>query len=186
MRLIAVFILAASALPAATFAQAPAAPPRGRISAIAGPGQTWDDEGSIGRGVAAGGRAEWRLFGNTGIEGAVDVLTHDRSGGFFTAHGHSTLVSASLVHRFGDRAALHAYLLEGLNVIRHSGTTRFDDLVTERHSVDTGFHFGGGLAARIGPRVEAGPEARVYLIRVSNDSDPAWASWIGGRIGVRF
>jgi hypothetical protein len=184
MRLITLFMVAFTAVSASAPAQVPAGVPRGRVSAVAGPGQTWDDEGSIGRGTAAGGRVEWRLFGNTGIEGAVDVLTHDRRG-FFNSTGHSTLLSASFVHRFG-RAALQPYVLEGLDVVRHSGSTRSGDLVTDSRSVDTGFHFGGGLSIRIGRRFEVGPEGRFYIIRAGDDSDPAWANWIGGRIGMRF
>jgi hypothetical protein len=39
---------------------------------------------------------------------------------------------------------------------------------------------------RLGRRFEIGPEARFYIMQVSNDSDPAWADWIGVRFGARF
>jgi opacity protein-like surface antigen len=160
-------------------------PPRGAASGIVGVGRTWDDEGSIGRGIAAGGRVEWRLFGTTAIEGSFDVLTHDRDTGFFQSEGHSTLFGLSLLHRFG-RSTVQPYILGGLDLVTHSGTTRFDDMATVRDSTDPGFHFGAGVAVRVGERVEIGPEGRFYIIRAGNSSDPAWANWIGARVGVRF
>jgi hypothetical protein len=181
------FPFAAAALaPAAALAQDSAAASRGRVAGTLGAGRTWDDEGSLGRGVAVGGRVEWRLFGITAIEGALDVLTHDRPGAFFASDGTSTILSASLVHRFGAERPVQGYVLEGLSFVRHTGTTRFEDRVTALSSFDPAFHFGGGLAVRIGERIEAGPEARFYLVRVGNDSDPAWATWIGARVGIRF
>lgn len=167
----------------AVFAQSDA--PRGRVSGVLGAGRTWDDEGSIGTGVGGGGRVEWRLFGNTGIEGAVDGLTHVRRGGFFQSEGTSTILSVSLRHRFGPDIVT-TYILEGVDLVRHSGTTRIDNVTFGNKSTSTGFHFGVGLAVRVADRLEIGPEARFYILRPDNDSDPAWANWIGARLGVRF
>jgi hypothetical protein len=177
--------LALSMLTLAPRAFAQGDPPRGSVAGIVGKGQTWDDEGSMGTGVTVGGRVAWRLFANTSVEGAVELLTHDRSGRVFQSQGDSTILSASLVHRFG-RAKVQPYVLEGLHVIHHSGTTRFDNRTFDFKSTDAGLHFGGGLAVRVGDRIEIGPEARFYIIRIDNDSDPAWANWIGARVGVRF
>jgi opacity protein-like surface antigen len=132
-----------------------------------------------------GGRLEWRLFGTTGVELSADWLKHDRDGQFFEANGHTTLLGVSLLHRFGERVA-QPYVLGGLSLASHSGSTRFDDLRTERDSTDIGYHFGGGLAIRVSDRVEVGPEARFYMIQPENDSDPAFANWFGGRVGIRF
>lgn len=159
--------------------------PRGSAGGLLGLGQTWDDEGSIGTGPVVGGRVEWRLFGTTAVELSVDVLSHDREGQFFEANGRTLFTGASLVHRFGESVA-QPYLLGGVHLATHSGTTRFDDRRTERDSTDLGYHFGGGLAIRVSDRVEAGPEARFYMIQPGNDSDPATAYWIGGRVGFRF
>jgi hypothetical protein len=157
---------------------------RGSAAAIVGGGRTWDDEGQIGSGLAAGGRVDWRLIGNTRAEAAIEVLAHDRND-VFQAHGHTALASASIVQRFGRRAA-QPYVLGGLTIAHHSGTTRFNDLAVVHTSTDSGYHFGGGLAVRVGQRFEIGPEARFYIINISNDSDPAWANWFGVRFGVRF
>jgi len=183
MRGTTLLLLSMLAIPSEAVAQAD--PPRGHAGGVIGAGRTWDDEGSIGAGVVAGGRVDWRLFGNTGLEGALELLTHDRSGGPFEAEGHTAIFSVSLLHRFG-RAAVQPYVLEGLDLAWHSGTTAFGNVRSERTSVDPGFHVGAGVAVRIGTRVEIGPEGRFYFIRPESSSDPAWAYWIGARIGVSF
>jgi hypothetical protein len=54
-------------------AQAPES--RVTFGAVAGAGQTWQDESSLGGGLLAGARIERRLFGNTRAELAGDLLT---------------------------------------------------------------------------------------------------------------
>jgi hypothetical protein len=156
-----------------------------RVGGIVGAGQTWDDEGSLGPGVSAGGRIDWRLVGNTRVEAAIDLLTHDRSGEFFQANGDSVIVSASLLHGFGG-GRVQPYVLGGASLVRHSGTTQFANLSFGRKSTDGGFHFGGGLSVVVGRRFELGPEARFYIIDAGNSSDPAWLYWLGGRFAIRF
>jgi opacity protein-like surface antigen len=170
-------------LPVGAAAQTPGT--RGSAGGMIGLGKTWDDEGNIGTGPVTGGRVEWRLFGTTGVEFSVDWVSHEREGEVFEANGHTTFVGASLVHRFG-RSAVQPYVLGGLHVAMHKGSTRFDDVRTERSSTDLGYHFGGGVAFRITDRVEVGPEARFFMVQPENDSDPAFANWIGARAAFRF
>ncbi len=153
-----------------------------QAAVVAGGGRTWDDEGSIGTGVVAGGRVQWRLFGGTSIDGSLDVLTHERQAGTFEASGTSVILGGSLVHRFGGAAA-RPYVLEGIDLVRHTGSTRFGGNSTDRESTDFGFHVGGGLGVRVSDRIELGPEGRFYFIQPADSSAPAWAYWIGGRLG---
>jgi hypothetical protein len=180
----ALFLLIASLVTLAGAVSAQTPETRGSAAAIVGGGRTWDDESQIGSGLAAGGRVDWRLFGNTRAEGAFDFLRHERTG-VFESKGHTLLTSASLVQRFGSGSA-QPYLLGGLTAASHSGTNRFGDRATVHSSMDFGYHFGGGLAVRLGQRFEIGPEARFYIIQASSDSDPAWANWVGVRFGARF
>ena len=168
-------------------AEAGAQPPdlRGTVSGIVGMERTWDDEGSLGTGPAIGGRIDWRIFKNTSLEASIDSLSHDRSGGFFEAEGRTTFTGVSLVQRFGSNT-VNPYVLGGVHLASHSGSTTFDGIRTERDSTNFGYHFGGGIAFLATERVELGPEARFYLIQPDNDSDPALAYWIGVRVGVRF
>ena len=168
---------------ATAFAQAPIAE-RGRAAGSLGGGQTWDDEGSIGNGPGAGARVEWRLGGRTSVEGSFDVLRHERSGAF-QADGTSRILGVSLMQRFGPRA-VEPYVLGGIDLVSHSGTTTFGELETDRSSSDLGVHFGGGLAFAITGRVAVGPEARFFIMRPDDSSAPAFATWFGVRVGWTF
>jgi hypothetical protein len=161
---------------------------RGSIAGVFGGGRTWDDEGSLGAGPVVGGRVQWRLFGTTSVEASVDALSHDRRGGFFEAEGRTLFLGATLLHRFIGDESMRAqfYVLGGLHVAKHSGSTTFDVVRRGHASADPGYHFGGGVAIRVGERVELGPEARFYMMQAGNDSDPGMAYWVGGRLGVQF
>jgi hypothetical protein len=180
----ALILVIASLLTSAGAVSAQTTETRGSAGAIVGAGRTWDDEGQIGSGLAAGGRVDWRLFGNTRAEAAFEFLRHERTGNF-ESKGHTLLTSASLVQRFGGGPA-QPYVLGGLTIAGHSGTNRFGDMATVHTSTDFGYHFGGGIAVRLGQRFEIGPEARFYIIQASTDPDPAWANWVGVRFGARF
>ena len=183
MRTIGILALAVSSLGAPAVAQT--LEPSGTAGVVLGGGRTWDDESQIGGGIVAGGRVDWRLFGSTSLEASADVLTHDRSGGFFEAEGQTLLLGASLLHRFGTAAA-RPYVLGGFDIVRHDGSTTFEGVRTDRRSTDYGYHFGGGIGVRIGERLEAGPEARFYMIQPEDGSAPAFAYWVGGRLAIRF
>lgn len=172
-------------LAAASHSAAQGNEPRGTVAATAGGGRTWDDESSLGTGIVAGGRVEWALFKHASVEGSIEALRHERTGGSFESVGTSAILSASLLHRFGG-GSVRPYVLEGLSLVRHSGTTTFEGIGTERRSTSRGFHVGAGLAVRVGRRFEIGPEARFYFLEASSGSDPSLAYWIGGRFGVRF
>src|SRR5262245_16541972 len=86
-------------------------------------GKTYDDEGQIGSGPLFGARIDRRLFGNTFLEASFDNLGHDRSDRF-VANGHTTLISASLIQRFGSTAA-QPYVLGGMALAHHTGTAGF-------------------------------------------------------------
>ena len=182
MRIAAVLLLSVLVFPAPSSAQTD--DPRGSVAGIFGGGKTWDDEGGLGTGMAAGGRLEWRLFGTTSIEGSLDLLKHKRSDAF-QADGDSMIAGLSLIQRF-SRTRVQPYVLGGVHLIRHDGTTRLGDMAVARESTDGGFHFGGGLAVRVNERIEIGPEARFFIIQADDGSSPAWADWIGFRVGVRF
>jgi hypothetical protein len=169
----------------ATHARAQAPESRATVGGIVGMERTWDDEGSLGTGPAVGGRIDWRIFRQTSVEASVDFLSHDRSGGFFEAEGRTTFAGVSLVQRFGSEA-IQPYVLGGIHLASHSGSTTFDGRRTDRDSTDFGYHFGGGIAFLANERLELGPEARFYLIHAEDDSSPALAYWIGVRVAIRF
>ncbi len=159
--------------------------PRGMVAATAGGGRTWDDESSLGTGIVVGGRVEWALFEHASLEGSIDVLRHERTGGFFESVGTSAILSASLLHRFGG-GSVRPYVLEGLSLVRHSGRRR------SRGSAANGARpTGASTSAPGSPSVSAGGSRsgrrRASISsKASSGSDPSLAYWIGGRFGVRF
>ena len=189
MRRLILIALITLALPSLAVAQSDH--PQGSLSAVAGGGQTWDDEGSLGGGFVFGARADYRLWGKTYGEIAVDVLTHDRDVGYFKADGRTTFLTASLIRRFGEGRA-QPYILGGGLIAWHSATLTFGSGVPEQmvssdeSSTNGGFTFGTGVLVRAGDRVELGPELRLLGMFVGDDSDPATAYWVGIRVAYRF
>jgi hypothetical protein len=182
-------ILAAALLiaSAATLSAQPAPPSaRWTFGATAGLGRTWDDESQIGSGLLAGGYAQWRWLSHTDVEVSVDLLTHNRTGGFFEAHGHTTFLGGALVQRFGG-SAVYANVFGGVTLAAHSGTAGFpaSNLITEASSTHPGYIFGGGMMFRASRRIHVGPMMRIVLLTADSDSDPAFAIMGGVRIGFR-
>ena len=186
MRIAFAAVLVTLALASSTGAQTQVDPLATGISGTLGAGKTWDDEGQIGSGLLAGVHLDRRLVRNTFVEAGVDWLRHERSGRF-TAEGRSVLFGASIVQRFGHGAA-QPYVLGGVVVVHHSGTFGFPEegKFTQTDSTDAGLAFGGGVTFRLGARLEVGPEARFITVGSSNDSAPAFAQWVGGRMAIRW
>jgi hypothetical protein len=155
------------------------------VTAIAGGGQTFDDEGSLGGGWLVGGSIERVLFGTTRGEVSVELLTHSRDVGYFASSGKTVIAGASLVHRFGRRAG-QPYLFVGLTGGHHSGTNRYSDRAASSTSTDLGLRFGVGVAIRVGSRFEVSPEARMNGFFIDRDADPATLPSIGIRLGIRL
>ena len=158
---------------------------RAAVSAIGGFGKTFDDESSLGRGWLVGGAYEHVLFGNTRAEASLEVLTHDRSTGFFLSEGRTVMGNASLIQRFGSGKA-QPYVLAGLTAGYHSGTNRFDDRAVNLSNSNLGFRVGGGVAIPAGERLEVRPEFRLHRFFIDNDSDPATMFSFGIRVAWRL
>jgi hypothetical protein len=189
MRTFSLMLLITVASASIALAQTPG--PRASVSAVAGTGQTWDDEGGLGRGFVFGIRGDRRLWGHTSGEIALDVLTHDRDSGYFKANGHTTFLTVSLIRRFGE-GPVQPYILGGGLIAWHSGTLTFTGGVPvevssrDENSTNGGFTVGTGFSVRAGERIEIGPEFRLLGMFVDDDSDPATAYWVGIRVAYRF
>ncbi len=162
----------------ASVVQAQSPDSRSSLSAVAGRGQTWDDEGSLGRGWLAGGSVDRTLIGGLRAQLSLEVLTHDRSEGFFLAEGRTVIAGASLLQRFGHGKA-QPYLFGGATTGHHSGSRTFGDVRSEESSTDFGWRAGVGLAIRAGSTYEIGPELRMHGFFIDSDSPPAALFSIG-------
>jgi hypothetical protein len=159
--------------------------PRQTVSAIAGFGSTYDDEGSLGRGALVGGAFERVLFGNLRLQLSGELLTHRRSEGFFQSSGQTITGGAALVQRFGHGSA-QPYAFGGVTAGRHTGTNNFDGQRFPVSNSGAGLRFGGGVAFRAGRNFEIGPELRMNTFFINDDSDAAMLPSLGIRAGWRF
>jgi hypothetical protein len=155
------------------------------VSAIAGAGQTWDDEGSLGRGWLAGAAIDRTLIGGLRAEVSVEVLAHDRAEGFLQANGRTLIGGVSLLQRFGHGQA-QPYVFAGATAGHHSGSHAFGQIRSDESSTDTGWRAGLGLAMRAGVKYEISPEVRLNGFFIDTDSHPATALSFGIRVAVRL
>ena len=160
--------------------------PAWTFGATAGGGQTWDDEGSIGKGWLVGGYLDRRISAHVDLEIGADVLRHERNTGPFSfqAEGYTTYLSAALLRRFGPPKS-NFFLLGGGTVGIHNGKAGIGDApaLNDAGSSNVGFVFGGGASFLTSARIEIGPIVRMTWMRVSDDSDPFSSITIGMRVG---
>lgn len=182
MRIILLAVLI-TCVSSAAHAQVPA--PGSSFSLIAGGGQTFDDESSLGRGWLIGAAIDRVLAGSTRVEGSLEFVTHDRTEGFFLAEGHTVIGGVSLVQRIGH-GRIQPYAFTGLTAGYHSGSTTFGDIHTEASSTDWGWRAGVGLTFRVASRYEVSPELRMNGFFIDTDSHPAMLPSLGVRFGILF
>lgn len=160
-------------------------PSRGTASVIGGFGKTFDDESSLGRGWLVGGAVDRVVFGTTRVEGSLEIVTHDRSSGYFLSNGRTIVGGGSLVQRFG-RGDAQPYLFCGLAVGHHSGTNSFAGDSRAVRTTTAGFRGGFGVAFRAGDRLEISPEIRTNGFFTGDGSDPWMIPSFGVRLGWRM
>jgi hypothetical protein len=180
---IALLTLLVTCLAGAAHAQSPES--RSSVSVIAGGGQTFDDESSLGRGWLIGAALDRVIAGSTRAEVTVELVTHDRSEGFFLAEGHTVIAGLSLVQRFG-RGRIQPYALAGATAGHHSGTNTFGGFRSHVSSNDLGWRAGIGIVFRAGSRYEISPELRMNGFFVDDDSNPTLLPSAGVRFAIRM
>ena len=188
MQTISILLAASITVLAATEMSAQTRPERPvwTLGGTVGGGQTWDDEGSIGRGWLVGGYADRRISRNVDLEVSADVLWHDRFTGpsSFQAEGHTMYVTAALMRRFGP-PRINAFLLGGGTIGIHRGTAGFADEPVQANTDGThpGYIFGGGCSLRTAGNIEIAPTVRFKMLSIDDDSDPAMSYMLGVRVG---
>jgi hypothetical protein len=159
------------------------------VSATAGRGSTWDDEGGIGAGWSAGGAVEWRLAPRVSAVLDVERLPHARETPGLQFSGRTVFASAGLKYRVA-RAGVSPYVEGGIGVARYAGDllVRFDPppVTVHRRSTSRAVHAAGGVEIPLGARVVLAPELRLRLCQPQDDFAP-WST-LGARVrvGLRF
>jgi opacity protein-like surface antigen len=127
------------------------------VFGLVGVGATYDDEGSLGKGIAAAGGIGYRLTRRFGVEGEVNAFQSKRDFGQIVPpfqHSGAHVMANALVH-FGPQRS-QFYLLGGVGLVHVKNKTsdRSDD------AFNLGFGFGFKFLAR--ERVYIRPDFRIF------------------------
>lgn len=128
-----------------------------------GIGKTYDDEGSLGSGLNAGGGFGYRLSRRFGVEADVNGFRtrRDFSPSFspFQANGVHVMGSGLL---YLNRGRAQAYLLLGGGLQHVHVKSGFGGAPTGRSANGFAVNLGGGLKIFVSPHVSLRPELRIY------------------------
>jgi opacity protein-like surface antigen len=147
----AAFVLLLLALPMAAQQR------RVDVFGLVGVGATYDDEGSLGKGVSGAGGIGYRLTKRFGVEGEVNAFQSKREFGSIVPpfqHSGAHVMGNALLH-FGPQRAPF-YLLGGVGLahVKNKTTDRSDD------AFNLGFGFGFKFYAT--DRVYIRPDFRIF------------------------
>ena len=172
-------VLAQSAPPPA------ATQPSTSVGVLVGHGRTWDDEGSIGGGVAIGGAVEYRFRPKLSVNGAVERLAHDRDTGFLHFSGRTVFATIGATYHFAA-TGVSPYVGGGFGGAFYKGTLGNADTVAHRSSTSTLGYGSAGVDVPIGDRLVISPDVRITLCQPPDDFAPWSAIRFGIKASVRF
>ena len=165
-----------------------ASPPPAPVSIYGsiGGGKTWDDEGSIGQGMSAGGGVEWRFRPKWSVGADVERLDHDRETAGLNASGHTVFASANIAYRFVAHGVT-PYVGGGFGAAFHKGETHFGAGAPTPHSSTSPMEYGTvGVEIPIGDRFAVSPEFRITFTQPPDDSAPWAAMRFAVKASLRF
>ena len=160
------------------------------VAGSIGRGTTWDDEGSIGRGMSAGANVEWRFRPRLSAVFRVERLGHERhmANDLVVTQGRTLLGTGEIKYRFGSSAAT-PFVTGGYGLAHYSGTLtqRIGPAETvKRNSLSGTLVGGGGVDISIGERLVVTPELRILMCQPKDDFAPWSAIRAGVNVGWRF
>jgi hypothetical protein len=128
-----------------------------------GGAKVYDDEGSLGSGLYAGGGVGYRFHRRFEVEGEISRFSHERSigGGAFKFAGTGTFGAGNLLFFFKSGRA-QPYLLGGVGLLHYNNRSTLSAL-PEASSTGFAGSAGFGVLAFLTPRVSLRPEVRVSM-----------------------
>jgi hypothetical protein len=128
-----------------------------------GIGKTYDDEGSLGSGLNAGGGFGYRLSQRFAVEAEVNGFRTRRDFGSsfasFQANGAQVMGSGLL---YLSRGRAQAYLLLGGGLLHVNVKNGFAGASAGKSANGFAVNFGGGLKILMSPHFSLRPELRIY------------------------
>jgi opacity protein-like surface antigen len=136
---------------------------RREVFGAIGIGKTYDDEGSLGSGLNAGGGFGYRLSQRFALEAEVNGFRtrRDFSSSFapFQANGAHVMGSGLL---YLSRGRAQAYLLLGAGLLHVHVKNGFGELPAGQSGNGFAVNLGGGLKIFMRPHFSLRPELRIY------------------------
>jgi hypothetical protein len=121
-------------------------------------GKAWDDEGSIGAGIAVNGGAGFNLLSRLALEFEITTMKNKRESDVgFQADGQTTSIGPNLVYHFSS-GRTRPFILGGIHFFHHRGTAGFAPLPPDESVNDVAIRIGGGVKAFVSERVFLRPE----------------------------
>jgi opacity protein-like surface antigen len=138
---------------------------RGEVFGSIGGGKTYDDEGSLGKGLDIGGGVGFRLTPRFGVEGQVNRIDYQRdfdSGVRF--EGTAVFTTANVVYHFSTSRA-QPYVVGGVGFVHHENRSQFpgDDFLPKRTANGFATNFGAGVKIFLSKNFSLRPEVRVLI-----------------------
>ena len=136
---------------------------RREVFGAIGIGKTYDDEGSLGYGLNAGGGFGYHLSRGFAVEAGVNGFRtrRDFSSSFapFQANGAHVMGSGLLCL---NRGRAQTYLLLGAGLLHVHVKNGFGELPVGRSANGFAINFGGGLKIFLSQHISVRPELRIY------------------------
>jgi hypothetical protein len=170
----------------------PAPPAPVSIYASIGAGKTWDDEGSIGNGLAAGGGVAWRFRPKWSVGGDIERVGHERDTPGLKWSGHTVFASANVTYHFAARG-VSPYVGGGFGGAFHDGEV-LDRLMLPGSggplrtvSSSSTMEYGVvGVEIPVGTRLVVSPDVRWTFCQAPDDSAPFSVIRFAVKAAVRF
>jgi opacity protein-like surface antigen len=131
---------------------------------VIGGGRTYDDEGSVGNGIAGGGNVGFRFAQKAGVELDVNHFRHERevAGGALLFRGHGTYVTGNVLYHFSN-SRVRPYVLGGLGLLHYTNQSRvLPDQQPDGSSSGFALNFGFGIKGFLAGGFVLRPEVRIY------------------------
>jgi len=134
---------------------------RAEVYGQIGAGVTYDDEGSIGNGIAGGGGIGVRFLRRLGAEFDVNAFRHERNFSFGRLTGSGQFFTGNLVFHF-TTGRVQPYILAGAGGLHSRLETPFSGTPVFRETTTFAGDVGAGLKIFANERWSIRPEVRIY------------------------
>ena len=160
---------------------------RGEVYGQIGAGVTYDDEGSIGNGIAGGGGVGFRFTRRLGVEFDLNAFRHERNFSFGRLTGSGQFFTGNLIYHF-TKGRVQPFILAGAGGLHSRLESPFSGTLVFRETTGFAGDAGAGVKIFANERLSIRPEVRVYAGGSTPNftSNDAFVSHLRVSIGVGY